>query len=436
MADKLRIPTTAPQHGGGTAEYPDPLPIETDASAEAAVGVVREWIEQAIPAEWRIAAEKGVEQLREVRPREAYEQWYPAFASTGLAIPQWPRAYGGLGVSSTTARAIEAELAPHRLGRLNILGINLAGSALLHWGTEEQKRRYLIPIVRNEEQWCQLFSEPNAGSDLPSLAAWATRTETGWQITGQKVWNTWAEKADFGILLARTSPDLPKREGLTCVILPMHQPGVEVRPLRQLTGDSEFNEVILDEAQAGDEHLLGSVDNGWAVARTVLSGERQNVSGPGSGGGLDNLGGRSVHRLLQRAAEANPAGRPADDAIWRQRLMKLWSEHQVMLWTNLRVRGARKSGREPGANSSIGKLFSTEHNKRLQEAWFDMTAMVADAGATEEGRRVRYGFLRSRANTIEGGTSQVQRNVLGEAILGLPREPDQYHGASWRDVPR
>lgn len=417
----------------GTAE---PLPIDADASPDVAVRVVREWIKRAIPSEWRDAAAEGVERLREIRPREVYEQWYPAFGSTGLVVPQWPRAYGGLGVSSATARAIEAELAPHRLGRLNILGINLAGSALLHWGTEDQKRRYLLPIVRNEEQWCQLFSEPDAGSDLPSLAALATRTDTGWEITGQKVWNTWAEKADFGILLARTSPDMPKREGLTCLILPMHQPGVEVRPLRQLTGDSEFNEVILDKARADNEHLLGKVDHGWAVARTVLSGERQNVSGPGSGGGLDNLTGRSVQRLLQRSTQPDPSGRPADDAIWRQRLMRLWSEHQVMLWTNLRVRGARQSGREPGPNSSIGKLFSTEHNKRLQEAWFDMIGMVAVAGDTEEGHRIRYAFLRSRANTIEGGTSEVQRNVLGEAILGLPREPDPYHAASWRDTPR
>jgi len=411
------------------------LPIDATTSPADARHIVREWLASALPAAWREAAERGgVVALREVRPREDYEAWYPTFADAGLVVPFWPAAYGGLGVATAVARAIEEELAPYNLGRLNILGINLAGTTLLQWGTDEQKARYLPPIVRNTERWCQLFSEPGAGSDLPSLATRAVRDGDEWVVTGQKVWSTWAHQSEMGMLLARTDPSAPKRDGITYFAIDMHQPGVDVRPLRQLNGDAEFNEVFLDGARVPDSQRIGPEGRGWDVARTTLGGERQMISGPGSGG-VDNLGGRSVDRLLEHARKDGTAW---DDPVVRQRLMRLWSQKQVMTWTNLRARDARKANRSPGPESSIGKLLQTVHNLALQEAWIDLVGLraVAREASDDDSRRLVYGFLRSRANSIEGGTSEVQRNTLGERVLGLPREPDPFHGRPWSEIPR
>ena len=177
----------------------------------------------------------GADAIRAVRTRAAYEDWYPVFAASGLVVPTWPVAYGGLDLAPATARRVEAELRPFNLGRLNPLGLNLAAPALFAHGTEAQRLRFLPPIVRNEEVWCQLFSEPGAGSDLASLATRAVRDGDEWIVTGQKVWTTWAHLADFGVLLARTDPDVPKRQGITYFLLDLHQPGVDVRPLRHIT---------------------------------------------------------------------------------------------------------------------------------------------------------------------------------------------------------
>jgi alkylation response protein AidB-like acyl-CoA dehydrogenase len=220
------------------------LVIDVDAgTAEAdAVARVRAWVEQYVPVAWRDAAHRGgAASIRRVRTREAYEEWYPVFGASGLVVPTWPVEYGGLGVSTGLARRIEAELSPYNLGRLNPLGLNLAAPALFAHGTEEQRLRYLPPIVRNEEVWCQLFSEPGAGSDLASLATRAERDGDEWVLTGQKVWTTWAHLADFGVLLARTDPDATKRKGITYFLIDLHQPGVEVRPLRHITGEVDFN---------------------------------------------------------------------------------------------------------------------------------------------------------------------------------------------------
>jgi alkylation response protein AidB-like acyl-CoA dehydrogenase len=237
------------------------LPITADTAEAEAVAIVKEWAATAIPAEWQEAAARGGNaELRRVRPRAEYEAWYPNLARVGLVAPMWPREYGGLGLGSRLARAIEGELAPFNLGRLNILGLNLAGPTILAWGTDAQKARFLPPIVRNDEVWCQLFSEPGAGSDLASLATRAVRDGDEWVVNGQKVWSTWAHFADYGMLIARTDPAEQKRKGITYFLLPMKQAGVEVRPLIQITGEHDFNEVYLDDARVPDARTpTGSV---------------------------------------------------------------------------------------------------------------------------------------------------------------------------------
>jgi alkylation response protein AidB-like acyl-CoA dehydrogenase len=423
----------------------DRLSVGRDTPVDEVLAIVRAWIDVHVPATWRDAARQGgAAAIRRVRSRAEYEAWYPVFGYSGLVAPTWPVEYGGLDLTPAAARAVEAELAPFNLGRLNPLGLNLAAPALFAFGTEEQRLRFLPPIVRNEEVWCQLFSEPGAGSDLASLATVATRDGDEWVVTGQKVWTTWAHVSDFGVLLARTDPDTPKRQGITYFVLDLHQPGVEIRPLRHMGGESEFNEVFLDRARVPDSQRVGDVGDGWKVANATLSGERQMVSGAGSGG-VDRIGGSAVRHLLELARTTGDAVDPAT----RQALAGLASEERIRSWTNLRVRGNLKAGRAPGPESSIGKVHQGSLNQRIQEravTLLGMGSVAWEQDASDEGPGIDdyaatlpfevRGMLRSRANTIEGGTTEINKNVLGERVLGLPREPDPWQGASWRQVPR
>jgi alkylation response protein AidB-like acyl-CoA dehydrogenase len=427
---------------------PSELAMAPGAPAEVAVPAVRAWIEAHVPEAWREAAARGGRAaIREVRPRSAYEAWYPVFGRSGLVAATWPVEYGGLDLVPAVARSVDAELAPFNLGRLNPLGINNAAPALFAHGTEEQRRRFLPPIVRNDEKWCQLFSEPGAGSDLASLATRAVRDGDEWVLTGQKVWTTWGFDAHFGVLLARTDPDVPKRRGITYFLVDMRAPGVEVRTLRHITGEVDFCEVFLDEARVPDAYRVGAVGDGWRVAGATLSGERQMVAGSGSGG-VDRIGGSGMASVIRLARQVSADGREGgwDDPVVRDGLMKLYCEEQTRGWTNLRVRATLKAGRPPGPESSIGKVHQASLNQRMQAMAASLLGPGAMAWDTPEGvdpadfdAGLPYevkGMLRSRANTIEGGTTEVNKNILGERVLGLPREPDPYHDATWRDVPR
>jgi alkylation response protein AidB-like acyl-CoA dehydrogenase len=415
----------------------------------------RLWVGENVPEIWRRAArDGGAAAIRSVRARSDYETWYPVFALSGLVAPTWPIEYGGAGLTPSEARTVEVELAPYNLGRLNPLGLSLAAPALFAFGTEEQRLRFLPPIVRNEEVWCQLFSEPGAGSDLASLATRAERDGDDWVITGQKVWNTWAHLADFGVLLARTDLDAPKRQGITYFLVGIRQPGVDVRPLRHITGEIDFNEVFLDRARVPDSQRVGEVNAGWKVANATLSGERQMVSGSGSGG-VDRIGGGGAERLVQLASRIGRKGRPGgwDDPVARQKLMGVVSEERIRNWTNQRIRAGTKAGRPPGPESSVGKVHQGDLNQRIQLLATDLLGADAGAwcrGADHSGRAgtgsgedytesMPYevkGMLRSRANTIEGGTTEVNKNIIGERVLGLPREPDPWQKSPWREVPR
>ncbi|OBG91884.1 acyl-CoA dehydrogenase [Mycobacterium sp. E3251] len=412
-----------------------PLPISETTSAADAVAAVEQWVDREVPASWRRAAAEGPAALRAVRSATEYRQWYPVFAASGLVVPTWAREYGGLGIGNEVARAIDQVLRPLRLSRLNPLGLNNAAAALFSHGTEEQRLRFLPPIVRNEEKWCQLFSEPGAGSDLASLATRAVRDADEWVISGQKVWTTWADEAAFAILLARTDPEAPKHKGITYFLLDMHQPGVEVRPLRQITGEAEFNEVFIDNARIPDAHRVGEVNDGWRVSASTLSSERQMVSGSGSGG-MGRLGGSGADRLIVLARET---GRWSDPVV-RDKIMRLWAQEQIRGWTNDLVRAALSAGQSPGAASSIGKVHQATLNQQIQDLMVDLLGTDAVAWpATDDPDslpRDVHGMLRSLANGTEGGTTDINKNILGERVLGLPREPDPWKGKPWKDIPR
>jgi alkylation response protein AidB-like acyl-CoA dehydrogenase len=410
----------------------DRLPITSETSPEEAASLTAAWVAEHVPEAWRSAAGRGGHAaIREVRTRSDYEAWYPTFAAAGLVAPTWPVEYGGLDVSPAVARAMERELAPFNLGRLNPLGLNLAAPALFAHGTEEQRRRFLPRIVDNSEKWCQLFSEPGAGSDLASLATRAVRDGDQWVLTGQKVWTTWAHVSDLGVCLARTDGDVPKRRGITYFLVDLHADGVTVRPLRHLTGEIDFNEVFLDEVVVPDDRRVGEVGAGWTVANATLSGERQMVSGSGSGG-VDRIGGQGAERLVELARER---GR-WDDPLVRQAIMRVYSEELIRAWTNQRVRAGLRAGRSPGPESSVGKVHQGELNQRIQLLATDLLGPAATGWAGDGLPHEVKGMLRSRANTIEGGTTEVNKNILGERVLGLPREPDLWKDAPWSEVPR
>ncbi len=436
----------------------DRLAVGRDTPPHEVRGAARAWVGEHVPAAWRDAAQQGGrDAIRAVRSRRAYEAWYPVFAASGMVVATWPVEYGGLDLSVAQAGALEAELAPFNLGRLNVLGLNSAAPALFAYGTEEQRLRYLPPIVRNEEKWCQLLSEPGAGSDLASLATRAALDGDEWVLDGQKVWTTWAHVSDWAICLARTDPSRPKRKGLTYFLVDLHAPGVAVRPLRHIGGEIDFNEVFLDGVRVPDTCRVGGEGEGWRVAGATLAGERKMVSGSGSGG-VARIGGAGVDHLLRRAGELGRTG----DPIVRQRLAQVYAEERIRAWTNARVAAAGN------ALTSIGKVHMASLNQRTQLLATDLLGPAAMAweapggasrrragveeapggasrrragveqapGGTESMPFEVRGMLRSRANTIEGGTSEVNKNVLGEKVLGLPREPDPYVDVAWQEVPR
>jgi alkylation response protein AidB-like acyl-CoA dehydrogenase len=410
------------------------LAIGPDTGDVELVAAVDEWIEVAVPSAWRRAAVRGRQAIRAVRSRDEYSEWYPAFAASGLVVATWPVAYGGLDLSLRQARLAEERLAPFNLGRLNPLGLHNTAPALFAHGTEEQRLRFLPPMVANVERWCQMFSEPGAGSDLASLAMRAARGGDEWVLTGQKVWSTWAHLSDFAICLARSDPAVPKRRGITYFLVDLHSPGVEVRELRHLGGEADFNEVWLDGVRVPDFHRVGEEGDGWRVAAATLAGERQMVAGSGSGG-VDRIGGSGTGRLLGIAREQGV------DAVMRDRLVRLYSEERVRGWTNERVRAAVKAGGTPGPAASIGKVHQGTLNQAIQMLATDMLGAAAmaypDAATWSEALPFEVsGMFRSRANTIEAGTTEVNKNVIGEKVLGLPREPDPYHGSNWEDIPR
>jgi len=380
-----------------------------------------------------------VEQLlAENDPRQVDEVTFlGAQYDLGLAWVHFPVGFGGLGLSpgvqgivNTMLRAAGAPLDVRR----NPIGLGMGAPTVVTHGSEAQKRRYLRPLFTGEEVWCQMFSEPGAGSDVADLATRAERDGDEWVVNGQKVWTSYAHQARWGLLVARTDPDVPKHRGLTYFVVDMHAPGVDVRPLRQMTGDAEFNEVYFTNARIPDAERLGEVGNGWHVALTTLMNERVFIGGdvPPRGSGLI---GEAVKIWKERKLD-NPAH--------RDELMKLWIRADVVRLTNERARQMRTVG-APGPEGSTGKLASAELNKDITD--FAVTLMGADGllYGSYEMRRPEPGqdnysemprmFLRMRANSIEGGTSEIMRNILGERVLGLPGDIRVDRVDPWSKLP-
>ncbi|HLN07318.1 MAG TPA: acyl-CoA dehydrogenase family protein [Acidimicrobiales bacterium] len=361
----------------------------------------------------------------------------------GLAWVQFPVGLGGLGVEPHLQREVQRRLAHAGVGPTDarlFFGLAIAGPTLVTHGSDDLRRRLLRPMFTGEHTWCQLFSEPGAGSDLAGLSCRAERDGDEWVISGQKVWNTLAHVSDRGMLVARTDPSAPKHKGLTYFALDMHAPGVEVRPLRQMTGEAEFNEVYLTEVRVPDDDRIGDVGDGWRVAVTTLMNERTSIGG-GSGPPTQGSG------AIAEAVRIWNTEVDGHSAVARDRLMRVWIEAEVLRLTNIRAAQAARVG-NPGPEGSIAKLMFAEVNQRIYELCVDLLGAKALVGYDYPVRRAehlglvgppgssRKMFLRSRANSIEGGTSEIQRNILGERVLGLPGEPRVDKDLPWSEVPR
>jgi alkylation response protein AidB-like acyl-CoA dehydrogenase len=371
------------------------------------------------------------------RPKDrAGPEMLGALFDAGLAWVWFPIGLGGLGIEARHQAAVADEVktlgGSLRRAYFNPVGTGMAAPVLVSFGSADQCQRWLRPLFTGEEIWCQLFSEPAAGSDLAAVTTRAVRDSDGWRVTGHKVWSTLAHKARWGILLARTDPAAAKHEGLTFFVIDMHQPGVEVRPLRQLTGDAEFNEVFLDDAWVADQQRVGALGDGWRVALSTLMNERQAIANISS----------TPPQTMQRAIELFRRSHAQLGPVALDQLMSLWIADRVIRLTSTRASHLRTSG-TPGPESSVGKLARTEINQEILEFCvtlmgaegmlypahgYDLDVRNADRDTMAD---LRWQFLRSRAGTIEGGTSEIQRTVLGERVLGLPREPrtDRPHAA-------
>ncbi len=362
----------------------------------------------------------------------------------GLAWVHFPVGCGGLGGSPAEQQHTLVRLAnagaPTAALR-NVIGYGMVAPTIAVHGTEEQKARFLRPLFTGEEVWCQLFSEPGAGSDVASLATRAERDGDEWLLNGQKVWTTLAHVASYGLIIARTDPDQPKHRGITAFLVDMRAPGVEVRPLYQATGEAEFNECFFTDARVPDARRLGGVGEGWTVAITTLMNERVSI-----GGGVpprdSGLIGQALGLWRERwAVRADPYARAV-----RARVLEAWVRAEVSRLTNWRASDLRDAG-TPGPEGSVAKLASAEGNQRLSELCVDLLGaegmlygsgypLVRPSETSYATGDVRKLFIRSRANSIEGGTSEVMRNIIGERVLGLAAEPRADKGVAWKDVPR
>ena len=394
----------------------------------------------------RVNVEKLVDQLLEEMPPATTpaKEFLGEQFDRGLAWLHYPEGCGGLGLTPNDQQLAQSRLvaggAPQS-GLKNPIGYGMVAPTVVAHGTDEQKRRYLRPLFTAEEIWCQLFSEPGSGSDVASLSTRAVRDGEEWVLNGQKVWTTLAHLSRFGLLLARTNPDVPKHKGITAFLVDMQADGVDVRPLYQITGEAEFNEVFFTDVHMPDTARLGAEGDGWRVAVTTLMNERVSI-----GGGVSRRGGGPIADALRIWKERWSGDTSPHALALRDRLVSSWIRSEVLSMTNQRAAQVRRAG-TPGPEGSVAKLAYAEENQRVYELCMDLLGAegmlypagypmirpeVLGMGSTD----VHKSFLRVRANSIEGGTSEVMRNILGERVLGLPGDVRNDKELAWKDVPR
>lgn len=380
---------------------------------------LRTWLAANVPPE--------SEQLRHLQPQASeadlrfLKDWQKKVHEGGWTGVSWPKEYGGRGASLVERMIFDEEMAAHKAPALmNVLGLEIVGPTIIVHGTEEQKQKHLAKILSGDEVWSQGYSEPNSGSDLGSLQTRAVEEGDYFIVNGQKVWTSLANYADWCLLLVRTNPDAPKHQGLSALLVSMKSPGVNIQPLRTMTGESEFNEVFFEDVKVPKMHLLGEKDQGWRVIITSLMFERQ-----GLGFYFTFALKRAYEDLQKKVRQASLYGQAAKDSpTIRQKMAQAYIDSEILKLNNYRALTRLLRGTPPGAEGSISKLYWAEANQRLQELAVDVQGSYAQLYQEEngeDGAYWQYGFIRSKANTIEGGTSEILRNIIAERVLELPK---------------
>jgi alkylation response protein AidB-like acyl-CoA dehydrogenase len=387
---------------------------------------VRAFLGEHLPAGW-----KGIGALDREQAADFTEEWRTTLYTNGMLALSWPPQYGGGGLSSLEQVVVAEEFYRAGVptgGPNDTFGIQMVGNTILQWGTEAQKQHFLPRILSGEDRWCQGYSEPGAGSDLAGLGTRAVLDGDEWVINGQKIWTSVAQLANWIFVLARTDPDAPKHKGISFLLVPMQQPGIEVRPIQMMTGRSEFNETFFTDARTARENVVGAVNAGWAVAMTLLGYERGEAAAT-----FPIMFRGELDRLMALARSTGAASEP----LIRQRLAWCYSKVEIMRFLGMRTLTKFLAGAQPGPAESTFKLFWSEYHKVLTELSVDILGAAAmtptgrpssgfqadDVGAPNDSASWVSTFLMSRAGTIYAGTSQVQRNIVGEMVLGLPKEP-------------
>ena len=397
------------------------------AAAEEYREKVQAFLAEKLPPNW-----KGIGALTGDALEHFITEWRATLFSSGYLAPGWPVEFGGGGLSELEQVIIAEEFARAGVptgGHNDVFSIQMLGNTLLLFGTEEQKRHYLPRLLAGEDTWCQGYSEPNAGSDLSNVGLRAELDGDQWVLNGQKIWTSAGHLADHIFTLARTDPDAPKHKGISFLLVDMRQPGIEVRPIKMLSGESEFNEVFYTDAVVPKENVVGGVNNGWAVAMGLLGFER------GAAASIAPIAFEAeFDRLLQLAKDRGVS----NDPRIRQKLAWCYSKVQVMRYLGMRTLTKFLAGHHPGPDGAIFKLYWSEYHKIVTELGVDLLGMDAmvptgrkpssafstdDAGAPNDSMSWAMTFLNARAGTIYAGSSQVQRNIIGEMVLGLPKEP-------------
>jgi len=395
--------------------------------AEAYREKVQAFLAEKLPSKWG-----GIGQLEGAELMDFVMAWRKTLYSAGYLAPGWPIEYGGAGLSALEQVIIAEEFAKAGVptgGPNDVFGIQMLGNTLLRMGTDEQKAHYLPRILSGDDTWCQGYSEPNAGSDLANLGLKAQLDGDQWILNGQKIWTSAGHLADHIFTLARTDPDAPRHKGISFLLVDMRQPGIEVRPIKMISGESEFNEIFYTDAVVPKDDVVGGVNNGWAVAMTLLGFER------GEAAAVNPIRFQAeVDRLLLLAKERGVI----NDPRIRQRLADCYSKVQIMRYSGMRVLTQFLGGHHPGPDAAISKLYWSEYHKQVTELALDIIGAEAmtptgrgpssafstdDAGAPNSTASWFGTFLNARAGTIYAGSSQVQRNIIGEMVLGLPKEP-------------